>query len=73
MATKTAALPVPERLRGFYALNPLVGVIENFRRVMLQGVAPDFYSLGISAAIAAILLPLATIVWIFRTGYKLKS
>src|SRR5215217_3432819 len=50
---------VPERLRGFYALNPLVGVIENFRRVMLQGVAPDFYSLGISAAIAAILLPLA--------------
>jgi lipopolysaccharide transport system permease protein len=50
---------VPQRLRGFYALNPLVGVIENFRRVMLQGVAPDFYSLGISALIAAILLPLA--------------
>jgi len=50
---------VPQRLRGLYALNPLVGVIENFRRVMLQGVAPDFYSLGISALIAAILLPAA--------------
>lgn len=50
---------VPQRFRGWYALNPLVGVIENFRRVMLQGTAPDFYSLGVSAAVAVILLPLA--------------
>jgi len=50
---------VPQRLRGLYALNPLVGVIENFRRVMLQGTAPDFYSLGISALVAAVLLPAA--------------
>jgi lipopolysaccharide transport system permease protein len=50
---------VPQRLRGFYALNPTVGVIENFRRVVLQGVAPDLYSLAISAIVAAILLPLA--------------
>lgn len=50
---------VPERLRGFYALNPLVGVIENFRRVMLQGTPPDLYSLGISALVAAVLLPAA--------------
>jgi lipopolysaccharide transport system permease protein len=50
---------VPQRLRGYYALNPLVGVIENFRRVMLQGMPPDFYSLGISAVIAAIVLPVA--------------
>jgi lipopolysaccharide transport system permease protein len=50
---------VPQRFRGAYALNPTVGVIENFRRVVLQGVAPDLYSLGISALAAAILLPLA--------------
>src|SRR5215208_3217932 len=50
---------VPQRLRGYYALNPLVGVIENFRRVMLQGQSPDFYSLGISAVIAALALPVA--------------
>ena len=50
---------VPARLRGFYALNPMVGVIENFRRVMLQGTTPDFYSLGISALVAAVLLPAA--------------
>jgi lipopolysaccharide transport system permease protein len=49
---------VPVRFRNIYALNPLVGVIENFRRVVLQGVAPDFYSLAISAIATAILLPL---------------
>lgn len=49
---------VPQRFRGLYALNPLVGVIENFRRVVLQGVEPDFYSLSISAIVAVILLPL---------------
>ena len=49
---------VPQRFRGLYALNPLVGVIENFRRVVLQGVEPDFYSLAISATVAAVLLPL---------------
>jgi lipopolysaccharide transport system permease protein len=36
-----------------------VGVIENFRRAVLQGVEPDFRSLAISATAAAILLPLA--------------
>lgn len=50
---------VPERLRGLYALNPMVGVIENFRRVMLQGTPPDFHSLGVSALVAAVLLPIA--------------
>jgi lipopolysaccharide transport system permease protein len=50
---------VPLRFRGIYALNPTVGVIENFRRVVLQGVAPDFNSLAISAIAAAILFPLA--------------
>jgi lipopolysaccharide transport system permease protein len=49
---------VPQRFRGLYVLNPLVGVIENFRRVVLQGVELDFHSLAISAIGAAILLPL---------------
>jgi lipopolysaccharide transport system permease protein len=50
---------VPVRFRGWYALNPLVGVIENFRRVVLQGVPPDYYSLSIAAAIAVVVLPAA--------------
>src|SRR4026208_2609821 len=50
---------VPQRLRGLYALNPMVGVIENFRRAVLQGVEPDFYSLAVSTVIAVVLLPVA--------------
>ena len=58
----SSGLPVERgaaAFRGLYVLNPLVGVIENFRRVVLQGVEPDFHSLAISAIVAAILLPLA--------------
>lgn len=50
---------VPERYRAWYLLNPMAGVVENFRRVVLQGTAPDLHSLGIAAAISALLLPLA--------------
>src|SRR6185369_1467545 len=47
---------VPARWRPFYALNPMVGVIENFRLVMLAGVAPESGSLLLSTAISVILL-----------------
>ena len=47
---------VPASIRPLYQLNPMVGVIENFRRVILYGVPPDFHSLGIAAAVATILL-----------------
>lgn len=52
---------VPERFRAFYVLNPMVGTIENFRRAVLQGLAPDFYTLGISAAVSVVLLGIAYI------------
>lgn len=47
---------VPERLRPFYVLNPMVGIVESFRRVILNGAAPETKSLLLSAAIAVILL-----------------
>lgn len=52
---------VPERFRPLYMLNPMVGVVENFRRVLVEASPPNFYELGVSALIAAILLPLAYI------------
>lgn len=52
---------VPERFRFLYMLNPMVGVVENFRRVLVEAAAPDFYVLGISALIALIMLPLSYI------------
>lgn len=50
---------VPARFRVFYQLNPMVGVIENFRRVLLQGVAPDMRSLAVSAIVSTLLLVVA--------------
>ncbi|MBA2621548.1 MAG: ABC transporter permease [Acidobacteria bacterium] len=52
---------VPERFRPLYMLNPMVGVVENFRRVLVEAAPPNFYELGISALIAVIMLPLAYI------------
>jgi lipopolysaccharide transport system permease protein len=52
---------VPERWTTLYSLNPMVGIVESFRRVILQGVPPDFHSLGMSALVTATLLPLAYI------------
>ena len=47
---------VPLRLRPIYTLNPLVGVIENFRQVMLRGSAPNLKSLLGSAIVSLVLL-----------------
>ena len=47
---------VPERFRALYLLNPMVGIIENFRRVILYGLPPDLSSLGRSGLIAVVLL-----------------
>jgi lipopolysaccharide transport system permease protein len=50
---------VPHRFRWFYVLNPMTGIIENFRRVLIEGIGADLSLLGISAGIAVILLPVA--------------
>ncbi|MBV9611580.1 MAG: ABC transporter permease [Acidobacteriaceae bacterium] len=47
---------VPLRFRGWYIWNPMVGVVENFRRVVVQATAPDRESLLIAIVFAAVLL-----------------
>lgn len=47
---------VPLRFRSIYTLNPMVGVIENFRQVVLHGTAPDIRSLLIAAVLSSVLL-----------------
>ena len=49
---------VPARFRDWYILNPMVGVIENFRAALL-GTEFDFHTLWISAIVSALLLPLS--------------
>ena len=50
---------VPAWARFAYQLNPMVGVVENFRRVLLQNRPPDFASLAVSAAVSLVLLVFA--------------
>jgi lipopolysaccharide transport system permease protein len=54
---------VPERLRPFYFLNPMAGVLEAYRAVLLYGVAPD--STLLPAAVVAALIFVAGC-WFFK-------
>jgi lipopolysaccharide transport system permease protein len=49
---------VPKRFRSLYILDPMVGIVENFRRVIIQGWGADLRLLGVSALAAIILLPI---------------
>jgi lipopolysaccharide transport system permease protein len=56
---------VPEEWRAFYALNPMVGIIEGFRWSILGGAAPlDLRSVGVSLVVTGAFLGLG--VWYFR-------
>jgi lipopolysaccharide transport system permease protein len=50
---------VPASWHRWYVLNPMAGIVDGFRTVILDGRAPDPATLGVSAAITALLLPLA--------------
>jgi lipopolysaccharide transport system permease protein len=47
---------VPERFRPLYSLNPMAGIIDNYRKVLVQGVPPDFGSVAIGFLAAAVVL-----------------
>ena len=49
---------VPERLRDYYVLNPMVGIVENFRAALL-GMPLDRHSLLISIVVSVVLLPVS--------------
>ena len=50
---------VPVRFRTLYLLDPIAGLIENFRTVLLQGRRPDTSSLALSAIVAFACLAIA--------------
>ena len=46
---------VPERFRSYYMLNPMTGIIESYRNVLVKGIAPDTFYVGVAAAGAVLL------------------
>ena len=59
---------VPDRWRKIYALNPMVGIVDSYRRVVLFGEAPDLKYLGLATLLTTILCFLA-----FRYFKKLEK
>jgi lipopolysaccharide transport system permease protein len=53
---------VPERFREWYVLNPMVGIVDGFRRAVLDGLPPDPAAITASVVAVAVLLP-AAYVW----------
>jgi lipopolysaccharide transport system permease protein len=54
---------VPDAWRSWYLLNPMAGIINGFRQVLLHGVAPDAGPLRYSALVTAIALPIAYVIF----------
>lgn len=52
---------VPPQWLWLYQLNPMVGIIESFRRAVLLGAPPNLHALAMSAIVSVILLPIAFI------------
>ena len=60
---------VPEHWRSYYMLNPMVGVIEGFRNVLLKSAPPDVEALGLSVLTTCLLLAIAWPVFRRLSGY----
>jgi lipopolysaccharide transport system permease protein len=50
---------VPAAWRSVYALNPMVGIVDGFRRAVLEGRPPDPVAFGTSLLVTGVLLPTA--------------
>lgn len=55
---------IPERFRTFYALNPMVGIIDSYHQTILYHSPPNFIYLGISFIISLLLLAVGY--WFFK-------
>ena len=54
---------VPERWQSLYLLNPMAGIIDAFRDVLLGGRQPDSTPLGYASLVTACALPIAYLVF----------
>jgi lipopolysaccharide transport system permease protein len=49
---------VPDRLRSFYYLNPMVILVEAYRQIMIHGAPPNWSLLGILSLVSVVILPI---------------
>jgi len=63
---------VPERLRPYYLLNPMAGVIDAYRKLLLHGTAPEPTSLIIAAVVSCLTLT-AGLLYFKRVEFRLAD
>jgi ABC-2 type transport system permease protein len=63
---------LPQAWRAFSLFNPIVYLISGFRW-SFYGMADVAVGVSLAATLAFFLICLGVVVWIFRTGYRLKS
>jgi ABC-type polysaccharide/polyol phosphate export permease len=56
---------VPDNLRPFYLINPMTGIVESFRDVLIAGIGPEISVIGPSILGAVVALALGT--WYFSS------
>lgn len=54
---------VPERLRLFYMLNPMAGLVDAYRAVLLDGQPPNLTYVAIAASLASVVLAVGYLVF----------
>ncbi|MCE5230183.1 ABC transporter permease [bacterium] len=57
---------MPEKIRWLANINPLAVIVENFRRVLMRGEAPDWLLLGATSGVSVVVL-VAGYVWFMKT------
>ena len=63
---------VPEQWRPWYQLNPMTGIIDGFRRAVVEGAPPDLPALGMAALVSFGALPFAYL-WFKRVDATLAD
>jgi lipopolysaccharide transport system permease protein len=56
---------VPQRFRLFYALNPMVGIIDGFRWSLLGGESQIYWP-GVAIAVLDVIILFISGIWYFR-------
>jgi lipopolysaccharide transport system permease protein len=51
-----AMTAVPDRYRWFYDLNPMTGLMDGYRNVLVKGIAPDWELLGIAVVVTVLVM-----------------
>lgn len=63
---------VPERLRPYYLLNPMAGIVDAYRKLLLHGTAPDYSALTFAAVVSCVTL-IGGLIYFKRVEFRLAD